>query len=341
MRIGIVNDLALAREVLRRVVAAVPGYVVAWAADDGDAAVAKTAADRPDVILMDLVMPRLNGVEATRQIMRQSPCPILVVTSSVATNYALAFRAMGAGALDAVDTPTLGPSGTIQNAEKLVARLAHLDAALAGTVGSGAMAVPRLGAVASDAPPLVLLGASTGGPEALATVLSTFPADLAASVLISQHIASDFAPGLVQQLAARCKLPVRGAHPGDTPTAGVVYVAVTNDHMELGPERSLQYTPNPRSHPYRPSVDVLFNSAAARSQRLGVAALLTGMGTDGADGLLRLRSVGWHTIAQDEATSIVYGMPKAAVEKRAAVEVLPLHHIGDGIVAKILALKRR
>ena len=121
----------------------------------------------------------------------------------------------------------------------------------------------------------------------------------------------------------------------------MVYVAVTNDHMELGLERSLQYTPNPKSYPFRPSIDVLFNSAAARSPRLGVAALLTGMGTDGADGLLRLRGVGWHTIAQDEATSIVYGMPKAAVEKRAAVEVLPLQHIGESIVAKILALKRR
>ncbi len=341
MRIGIVNDLALAREVLRRVVASVPGSSVAWMAEDGDDAVAKASADRPDVILMDLIMPRLNGVEATRQIMQNSPCPILVVTASVTTNYAMVCRAMGTGALDAVDTPTLGSSGSILNAEKLVARLAHLDAALSGSLGSGTFAALRVGSTPADMPPLVLLGASTGGPEALATVLSTFPADLAASVLISQHIASDFAPGLVQQFAARCKLPVRGAHAGDTPTAGVVYVAVTNDHMELSPERSLQYTPNPRSHPYRPSVDVLFNSAAARSPRLGVAALLTGMGTDGADGLLRLRSAGWHTIAQDAATSIVYGMPKAAVEKRAAMEVLPLQHIGESIVARILALKRR
>jgi chemotaxis response regulator CheB len=310
-------------------------------AEDGDEAIVMAAADRPDVILMDLIMPRVDGVEATRQIMRKSPCPVLVVTASVVTNYAMACRAMGVGALDAVDTPTLGPSGTVQNAEKLVARLEQLKAALAGTTGSGTMTVPRLAASPIDSPPLVLLGASTGGPEALATVLSTLPATLPASVLISQHIAADFAPGLVQQLAARSKLPVRGAHPGDTPTAGVVYVAVSNDHMELGADRSLQYTPNPRSHPYRPSVDVLFSSAAARSPRLGVAALLTGMGTDGAEGLLRLRSAGWHTIAQDESTSIVYGMPKAAVEKRAAVEVLPLPHIGDSIVAHILSLKRR
>jgi two-component system response regulator WspF len=342
MRIGIVNDLALAREVLRRVVLSVPRYVVAWTADDGDAAVAKAAADPPDVILMDLIMPRLNGTEATRQIMQKSPCPILVVTASVATNYALACRAMGAGALDAVDTPTLGPSGTVQNADKLIARLAQLETALAGATGSSVIAVLKPSSNPADLPPLVVLGASTGGPEALTHVLSVLPADFPAAVLIAQHIGADFAPGLVQQLATWCRLPVRAAKAGDTPTAGTVHVAVTNDHLELGADRLLHYTPNPRSSPYRPSVDVLFTSAAAHSARLGVAALLTGMGRDGAEGLFRLRGAGWHTIAQDEATSVVKdGMPRAAVTRGAAVEVLPLQHIGDSVVAKILAQKRR
>jgi two-component system response regulator WspF len=341
MRIGIVNDLALAREVLRRVVAAVPSYSVAWLAEDGDDAVAKAAADPPDVILMDLVMPRLDGVEATRQIMRHSPCPILVVTASVATNYALACRAMGAGALDAVDTPTFGPSGTVQNAEKLVTRLAQLEAALEGNTGSGVIAVQPVGSNPADLPPLVVLGASTGGPEALTQVLAPLPADFPAAVLVVQHIGADFAPGLVQQLAAWTRLPVRAAKGGETPAAGAVHVAVSNDHLELGPDRRLRYTPEPRHSPYRPSVDVLFSSVAAHSARLGVGVLLTGMRDDGAEGLLRLRSAGWHTIAQDEATSVVYGMPKAAVEKRAAVEVLPLQHIGESVVAKILALKRK
>lgn len=342
MRIAIVNDLALAREVLRRVVLSVPGYVVAWTADDGDDAVAKSAADPPDAVLMDLIMPRLNGIEATRQIMQRSPCPVLVVTASVATNYAMACRAMGAGALDAVDTPTFGAGGTVQNAEKLVARLAQLEAALGGNTGSSVIAVMKPASNPADLPPLVLLGASTGGPEALTHVLSVFPKDFPAAVLISQHIGVDFAPGLVQQLATWCRLPVRAAMDGEPPAAGTVHVAVSNDHLELGPDRLLRYTPNPRSSPYRPSVDVLFTSAAAHSSRLGVAALLTGMGRDGAEGLLRLRGAGWHTIAQDEATSVVKdGMPKAAVARGAAVEVLPLPHIGDSVVAKILALKRR
>jgi two-component system response regulator WspF len=287
-------------------------------------------------------MPKLDGVEATRQIMRHSPCPILVVTVSVSTNYALACRAMGAGALDAVDTPTLGPGGGVQNAEKLVGRLIQLEAevASASAVGSSVTGLPQPRLTPADLPPLVLIGASTGGPEALAHVVSALPASFPGAVLISQHIGADFAPGLVQQLATWSQLPVRAAAAGEPPAPGTVYVAVSNDHLELGPNGLLRYTPEPRSHPYRPSVDVLFKSAAARCAKPGVAALLTGMGSDGAAGLLRLRQAGWHTIAQDEATCTVYGMPKAAVEKGAAAEVLPLPHIGDAIIAKTLARSR-
>src|SRR5206468_10669395 len=132
-----------------------------------------------------------------------------------------------------------------------------------------------------DQPPLVVLGASTGGPEALAHVLSALPADFPAAVLIGQHIGADFAPGLVQQLATWCRLPVRAAKDGEAPAAGRVYVAVSNDHLELSPNRLLRYTPVPRHSPYRPSVDVLFTSAAAHCARPGVAALLPGMGRDG------------------------------------------------------------
>lgn len=341
MRVGIVNDLALAREVLRRVVVGVPGYSVAWLAEDGDVAVARAAADRPDVVLMDLVMPKVDGVEATRRIMRECPCPVLVVTASVSTNYALACRAMGAGALDAVDTPTFGPGGGIQNAEKLVARLAQLEVELTDLSASGLMAPIRAPAAQGAQPLFVLLGASTGGPEALAHVLSAFPKGSPATVLIAQHIAADFAPALVQQLATYCRLPVRAAKGGDAPEPGTVYVAASNDHLELAPDGTLRYTAHPQASPYRPSVDVLFASCAARATRLGAAALLTGMGRDGAEGLLRLRAAGWYTVAQDEATSVVKdGMPKAAVDKRAAVEVLPLQHIGETLAAKVAQKSR-
>jgi len=340
MRVAIVNDLSLAREVLRRLVLSVQGHSVAWLAEDGEEAVKKAALDRPDAILMDLVMPKLNGVDATRQIMKQSACPVLVVTSTIPGHYDLVIQAMGAGALDAVETPVMGPGGAIQNGEKVLARLAKLGEALSGMAGSGVMLSPRCAAPAADLPPLVLLGASTGGPDALGVVLSAFPASFPAAVVISQHIGMEFTPGLVMQLASRTSLAVKIARDGDKPTAGTVYIAASDDHLELTADRVLRYTPNPLSCPYRPSVDVLFGTAGACWPRLGAAALLTGMGTDGADGLLRLRNLGWHTIAQDEATCVVYGMPKAAVEKRAAAEVLPLREIGPALLARILRIAK-
>ena len=129
MRVAIVNDLSLAREVLRRAVLSVSGYSVAWEAADGDEAVSKATADRPDVLLMDLVMPKVNGVDATRAIMRQSPCPVVVVTSTIPGNYDLVMQAMGAGALDAVETPTFAAGGLVQRAEPLLARLGKIDVA--------------------------------------------------------------------------------------------------------------------------------------------------------------------------------------------------------------------
>ena len=207
MRIAIVNDLSLAREVLRRLVLSVPGYSVAWVAEDGDDAVRMAAADRPDAILMDLVMPRLNGVEATRQIMKQSPCPILVVTATIPGHYELVIQAMGAGALDAVETPVLGPGGAIQNGNPLLARLAKFADASRGAAWAGVQTPQRPVATTADRPMLVVIGSSTGGPDALAAVLSALPTGFPAAVVIVQHIAAEFAPSLAQWLAraAACR----------------------------------------------------------------------------------------------------------------------------------------
>jgi two-component system, chemotaxis family, response regulator WspF len=337
MRIAIVNDLALAREVLRRVVLSNPAHSIAWSAVDGEEAVSAAARDRPDAILMDLVMPKLDGAEATRRIMKASPCPIIVVTATVPGNFDLVYRAMGAGALDAVETPTFGPGGVVQNGEKLAERLAKLDLALRG----GHHAEPLTGSgptsISVQLPRIVSIGVSTGGPAALPIVLEALPRDFPAAVLIAQHLDAEYIPGLAERLRAHCRLPVRTAKAGDVPQPGTVYLAHTNDHMELSARLRLHYNPLPKDEPYRPSVDALFSSLAMHSPRPGVAVLLTGMGTDGAEGLLRLRMLGWHTIAQDESTSVVYGMPRAAVQLGAAVEVLPLPLIGPAIVSGLHA----
>ncbi len=341
MRIGIANDMGLAREALRRVVLSSPANEVAWMAKDGAEAVALARADIPDLILMDLIMPGTDGVEATRRIMGESPCAILVVTATITAHLSKVYQAMGYGALDAIDTPTLGPLGEIAGAALLLHKIEiigkllgkpaqkpverHEQSATAASVSSTFPAERVLN-------PLVILGASTGGPQALAEVLSKLPVNLNAGIIIVQHVDAMFAPGLGQWLSEQARRQVFLAADGHQPALGEILLSGTDDHLVMGEDRRLHYSAEPKENSYRPSVDVFFNSAAQNWPRPGVAVLLTGMLRDGAQGLLNLRRLGWRTIAQDESSSVVWGMPKAAVEIGAAEEVVPLSRIAETIV---------
>ncbi|MDD5679247.1 MAG: chemotaxis response regulator protein-glutamate methylesterase [Kiritimatiellae bacterium] len=336
MRIAIVNDLLMAVEALRRVVRSHPDYTIAWVARDGAEAVRKCAEDRPDMILMDLIMPVMNGAEATRHIMRDSPCPILVVTATVDGNIGLVFEAMGYGALDAVNTPVLGTDGKLAGAQALLRKI-EIVGHLINRPASVSPAATELNAPPAVKPhlPLIVLGASTGGPAALADILSRFPKVIDAAVVIIQHVDKEFASDLAVWLGTHCPLHVKVATPGCRPEIGVVWLAGTNDHLVLTKHGTLEYRVEPAGCFYRPSADVFFKSVAAHWSPNGVAVLLTGMGRDGGEGLLALRRCGWHTLAQDEATSVVYGMPRAAAELGAAERILPLGAIADAIMQGI------
>jgi two-component system response regulator WspF len=333
MRIAIVNDMRMAVEALRRVVASVPDYEIAWIATDGDEAVRMCKADVPDVILMDLIMPRMDGAEATRRIMIESPCAILVVTATVEGNSSKVFEAMGGGALDAVNTPVLGMSGEPTGAAALLGKIAMLGKLLGKSRPSSGSAKAPAARAAAGTPdfPMIAIGASTGGPTALARVLGGLPADLYAAVTIVQHIDEHFAPGLATWLTGQAGREVRVIQPNDPVATAYVQMASTNDHLVLNPDLTLGYTKDPAEQPYRPSVDVFFQTVAASWRGAAIGVLLTGMGADGAQGLLAMRRAGWHTIAQDEASSVVYGMPKAAARIDAAVEILPIDDIAKGI----------
>jgi len=331
MRIAIVNDLAIAVEVLRRVVAADPRHSVAWVARDGAEALAKAQQDRPDLILMDLLMPVMDGVEATRRIMAEAPCPILVVTGSVGHRAGMVFEAMGHGALDAVNLPVLTAPPEQAGAE-LLRKIAVLEKLRGGSPGRSAPAAspgPRPGTR------MIAIGSSTGGPKTLVEVLKPLPRTLPAALVVIQHIDQQFAGGLVDWLDQLVPLPVRVATEGDRPVAGTVLVAASNDHLVLRANGTLGYTADPRDQPYRPSVDVFFESLVRHWRPPGQAVLLTGMGRDGAEGLLALRQAGWQTIAQDEASSVVYGMPKAGAELGAAMEILPAEAIGPSLLRQM------
>ncbi len=341
MRIGIVNDMGLAREALRRVVVSSPEHEVVWTASDGAEAIALTREDRPDLILMDLFMPGTDGVEATRRIMGESPCAILVVTATVSGHQSKVYQAMGYGALDAIDTPTLGTRGDVTGAGLLLHKIEIINKLIGKPAerpryrqSSAASMSPTSFVSRVEQPslePLVVLGASTGGPHALAEVLSHLPATLTATIIIVQHVDAAFAPGLGHWLTEQARRPVTMITEGHRPDARQVLLSGTDDHLLLGEDRRLYYSVEPRTVCYRPSVDVFFGSVARNWRRPGVAALLTGMGRDGAQGLLQLRGLGWRTIAQDESSSVVWGMPKAAAEIGAAEEILPLDRIAEAI----------
>ncbi|MEP0857571.1 chemotaxis response regulator protein-glutamate methylesterase [Trichocoleus sp. DQ-U1] len=332
MRIAIVNDLAIATAAIRQVLQAVPDYQVIWTARDGAQAVAKCAQDTPDIILMDMLMPVMDGVEATRQIMKHSPCGILIVTASAEKNVAKVYEAMGHGALDAVDTPVLSGADSAKTANNLLAKLARIRKLLKQPSSSiqpknstSLFQLEGRSGLSSSVStvPLVAIGSSTGGPKALAAILSQLPASFGAAIAIVQHVDAQFSSGFVDWLRQQTVLPIRIALAGDRLEKGTILVAGTNDHLYLKPDLTLGYTKEPIDYSYRPSVDVFFKSLAERWTRKGTAVLLTGMGRDGAEGLSALKLRGWHTIAQDKDSCVVYGMPKAAVELNAAVEVLP------------------
>ena len=337
MKIAIVNDMFMAAEALRRAVVTNTSHRVLWIAENGRDAVARCTTDLPDLILMDLVMPEMDGVEATRHIMANTPCAILIVTVSVEENAAQVFAAMGCGALDAVNTPLLGTLGNEAGRAEFLAKLKMIEILIRPRrSGVDLPTISRAKARASAGYQLVAIGASSGGPAALMTILSTLPADFSLPIVVIQHVDTQFAPQLAAWLNLHTALQVRPAKPNARLEPGVVYVAVRDEHLVLNEWGALSYDAQPQtSSYYRPSVDVFFDSVQRHGRGGCIAILLTGMGRDGAEGLLHLRRDGHLTIAQDQATCAVYGMPRAAAELDAAVHVVPLLDIAPLVIRSV------
>ena len=330
MDIAIVNDTLMAIEALKRVVLSQSGYKIAWIAYNGKEAVALAKNNTPDLILMDLMMPVMDGVEATRQIMQASPCAILVVTATVSGHSGKVFEAMGAGAVDAVNTPILTPLSYADGAHDLLHKINIISKLINPKVNDSAsletIAPASNKPVANDIP-LLVMGASTGGPSALASILGELPANFPAPIVVVQHVDEQFVAGLATWLNEQVHLPVRLAVHGDKPEPGTVLLSNSGQHIQLTSSGRLHYTDEPKEYPYRPSVNVLFESVANNWQGQAIGVLLTGMGRDGAAGLLAMRHKGFDTIAQDKESCAVFGMPHAAIKLDAAKTVLPLNKI--------------
>lgn len=350
MRIGIATNALIAADALRRVIRSTGVHDVAWIAHDGADAVAGCVRDKPDLILMDLFMPKLDGIAAIKQIMAKSPCAIIIATAKVEEHMGKVFEAMGAGALDAVSIPVFTDNEKLENARELIGKIETINRLIGDPLGvrrrkteaggqkSGVKS--RIGALRTPpssprAESLIVIGSSAGGPAALTVILGSLPVDIQASVVIIQHVDKQFAHGLTAWFISHTKLQVRVAQEGDRLQPGIVYIAGQDRHLVMFSPTQIGYASHPREASYCPSVDVFFRSVAKfwRGQSVGV--LLTGMGRDGAEGLKSLRDAGHHTIAQDRGTSAIYGMPKAAVELDAASEILALDKIAPRLMRLI------
>ena len=323
VRVLVADDSPLFREVLGRLVGDEPGFEVVGSARDGEEAARLVRALRPDVVTMDLQMPEADGFSGIARIMAETPTPILVLTSQPAR--AVSFRALSLGALDLLEKPP--PEADLEAyAQTLRSRLRLL-------AGVRVIRHP-LGVRRADGgrprravrPSVVAIGASLGGPRALLAVLRALPADFPAPIAVVQHIADGFTEGLAAWLDQECALGVAVARDGETLEPGQVRVAPAGAHLLVGPARA-RLSDAPPVEGFRPSVTELFRSAAEAHGPRACGVLLTGMGRDGADGLAALRGAGGHAIVQDEATSAIFGMPRAAIEAGAADRVLPLEDI--------------
>ncbi|AMQ82342.1 MULTISPECIES: chemotaxis response regulator protein-glutamate methylesterase [Pseudomonas] len=331
MKIAIVNDMPLAVEALRRALAFEPAHQVMWVASNGAEAVRLCAENTPDLILMDLIMPVMDGVEATRRIMAESPCAIVIVTVDRQQNVHRVFEAMGHGALDVVDTPAIGGGNPQEAAAPLLRKILNIGW-LIGEKTARSRPVPAAPRSTASRQRLVAIGSSAGGPAALEVLLKGLPRHFSAAIVLVQHVDQVFAAGMAEWLASASGLDVRLAREGEPPQAGAVLLAGTNHHIRLLKNGTLAYTAEPVNEIYRPSIDVFFESVASYWNGDAVGVLLTGMGRDGAQGLKLMRQQGYLTIAQDQQSSAVYGMPKAAAAIDAAVEIRPLEKIAPRLL---------
>lgn len=337
----VAEDSAVTRLRLVRLLEGDPRLRVIGAVHDGQEALDFVAVQRPDVILMDIHMPRLDGFEATRRIMESHPVPIVVCSAvSDVHDTAIAFQALQAGAVACIEKPFGGDAAESQAKGKYLVDTVKLMSEVKVVrrrrrVRQDPAAPPASAPARTAAPRMIGIGASTGGPPVLQAILSGLPKDFPVPVLVVQHIAPGFLPGMASWLAESSGLQVCIASAGSVPLPGHVYLAPDDLHMGIGAGgRILLSREAPENH-VRPAVSFLFRSLLEACGSAAVGVLLTGMGRDGADELKAIKDSGGITIAQDEDTSVVHGMPGRAIALGGATQVLAAGRIAEALVALV------
>ena len=335
IKVLIVDDSAVVRKVLTDELSKVDGIEVVGTATDPYVAREKIFALKPDVMTLDVEMPRMDGLTFLGKLMRHHPMPVVVVSSLTPEGSEAALRALELGAVDVVPKP--GGSFTVADISKQLVsriRMAAVSRPRKREQSPEPEGVPaRPPALIRTTHKVLAIGASTGGTQAIRQILECLPVTTPATLIV-QHMPEHFTAAFAHRLNEASAMEVREAAPGDSLASGVALIAPGNRHLVLRRSGTLYQADvldGPPVHYQRPSVDVLFQSVARQAGPNALGVLLTGMGADGAAGLLSMRQAGAHTIAQDEATSVVYGMPREAVQMGAACEVSPLEEVARRI----------
>jgi len=343
IRVLIVDDSAVVRRTLEEVLQGCEGIEVMGTAPDPYVAVERIAEEVPDVIVLDVEMPRMDGLTFLQKIMEQRPIPVIICSSLAERAAETTLKALEYGAVEIVAKPKVGTEQFLRESRELlsgavraaaVAKLRRPQVVEKALTADAVLARGTSGAMVQTTEKVVLLGASTGGTEALRVVLEAMPAD-APGIVIVQHMPEKFTTAFAARLDGLCRIEVKEAENGDTVLRGRALLAPGNKHMLLkrsGARYYVEVREGPLVCRHRPSVDVLFRSGARYAGANAVGVLMTGMGNDGAQGLKELKEAGAVTIAQDEATSVVYGMPHEAVKLGAAGRVLPLGAIAGALL---------
>ena len=363
-RVLIVDDSAFMRKVLQSIVASDPQLEVCGEARDGRDAVTQTEVLQPDVISMDINMPHMDGLQATEVIMSSNPHPILIVSSESREGAEVTLKALQLGAIDFVAKPTGGVDLDMSSVREEICRKLKVAAKVRvvrtatrsklqqDVASSSPRSEPAVNptptsngkpAVMPPAPakgggkfPIVVMAASTGGPATLMKFIPSFPKDFPGTVILVQHMPGNYTDQFGKQLAEVSQMRVKEAEAGEIIVPGQLYVCPGSHHLRVSPTGRMSLDDGPRIGGYRPCADLTMESAADYAGPMAIGVILTGMGNDGAKGVQAIRAVGGHTIAQDESTAVIFGMPQEAIKTGAIDQILPIDSIYPAIEKRIL-----
>lgn len=356
IRVLVVDDSAFMCKVLQEIINSDPQLEVVGQGRDGRDGVALAESLRPDVITMDLNMPHVDGLQATELIMSQHPRPIVIVSSESREGAASTLKALELGAIDFVPKPSSGVDLDMKTVRDELTRKLKLAAkvrvvrtatrsklSLAQSPRSGTgdpTSGVALAAQNGGKFPMIAIAASTGGPAAVTRVISALPKELPAAVFLVLHMPATFTKQFTLQLAEIAPWPVKEAEANETPQPGVIYLCPGSHHLRLTSSGKISLDPGPRIEGYRPCVDVAFETIAAYARALTIGVVLTGMGGDGAKGVKAVKAAGGYVLAQDEATSMIFGMPAEAIKTGAVDDVLALDDISAALEKRVAKLVR-